>query len=304
MKIVMLDGHTINPGDLSWDALSEIGELEVYDATEPDQMLSRIGDAEILLTSKCLITRDLMMKCPSLKYIGSMATGYNNIDVDAAGELGIAVTYIPAYSTDAVAQHTIALILELCNHAGLHNTSAKKGDWHDCPYFCYWKEPLVLLKGKSLGIVGYGQIGRRVAEIAKALGMEIHVYSKEPDAAVKSDFVTLHCPLTKENANFVNTEFIERMKPGAVLINTARGGLVDEAALADALKSGRLRAAAVDVLAQEPPSSDHPLIALENCIITPHLAWTPTEMRQTICRVLADNLSSFLQGGTLNRVDL
>lgn len=304
MKIVMLDGHTINPGDLNWQPLSEIGDLTVYEATEPERVLSRIGDAQFLLTSKCPITREIMRQCPSLNYIGSMATGYNNIDVEAARDLGIAVTYIPAYSTDAVAQHTISLILEVCNHVGLHNASVKKGEWRDCPYFCYWKEPLVLLKGKSLGIIGYGQIGRRVAEIARALGMEIHIYSREPDAAITSDFVTLHCPLTKDNEQFVNADFIGKMKPGAVLINTARGGLIDEDALAGALKSGRLRAAAVDVLSQEPPVRPSPLIDLPNCIITPHLAWTPTEMRETICRVLADNLNSFLQGGTLNRVDL
>lgn len=304
MKIVVLDGHTINPGDLSWSALSAIGDLTVYDATRPDQILERIGDAQVLVTSKCLITKECMQQCPDLRYIGVPATGYNNIDVAAAKELGIAVTYIPAYSTEAVAQHTIALMLELCNNVGLHNESVKSGEWAACKYFCYWKAPVVLLAGKSLGIVGYGQIGKKVAEIAKALGMTVNIYSRDREAAIRSDFLSLHCPLTRENAHFINAEFIEQMKPGAVLINTARGGLVDEAALAEALRSGRLHAAAIDVLTQEPPSCENPLTQLDNCIVTPHMAWAPEEMRKIICQTLADNLESFLTGGTLNRVDI
>lgn len=304
MKIVIFDGHTINPGDLSWEALEAIGDLTVYDATDPEQAFERLGDAEILMTSKCPVTKEFMQQCPNLRYIGSTATGYNNIDVDAAKELGIAVTYIPAYSTEAVAQHTIALILELCNNVGLHNHSVKSGEWTDCKYFCYWKEPVMLLSGRSLGIIGYGQIGKKVAEIARALGMNVHVYSQDKEAAMKCDFVSLHCPLTRENAHFVNAEFIEEMKPGAVLINTARGGLVDENALADALRSGRLRAAAVDVLSKEPPAAENPLLTLDNCIVTPHMAWVPEEMRSIICQTLADNLNSFLEGGTRNRVDL
>lgn len=304
MKIVIFDGHTINPGDLSWEALEAIGDLTVYDATEPQQALERIGDAEILMTSKCPITKEFMQQCPNLRYIGSTATGYNNIDVKGAKDLGIAVTNIPAYSTEAVAQHTIALMLELCNNVGLHNQSVKNGEWAACKYFCYWKEPVRLLAGRSLGIVGYGQIGKKVAEIARALGMSVNVYSQDREAAIKSDFVSLHCPLTRENAGFVNADFIGRMKRGAVLINTARGGLVDENALAQALREGRLSAAAVDVLSQEPPTPENPLLHLENCIITPHLAWVPEEMRKIICQTLADNLNSFLEGGTLNRVDL
>lgn len=304
MKIVIFDGHTINPGDLTWDELEAIGDLTVYDATPPELALARIGDAEILMTSKCPITREFMEQCPNLRYVGSTATGYNNIDVEAAKDLGIAVTYIPAYSTEAVAQHTIALMLELCNHVALHNESVKSGDWSSCKYFCYWKEPITLLSGRSLGIIGYGQIGRKVGEIASALGMKINVYSKDKEAALKSDFLTLHCPLTKENTAFVNADFISRMKPGAVLINTARGALIDEQALADALRSGHLKAAAVDVLSQEPPAADHPLLQLSNCMITPHMAWAPKEMRSIIGKTLAENLNSFLEGGTLNRVDL
>lgn len=304
MKIVILDGHTINPGDLDWNDLEAIGDLTVYDATSPEQALERVGDAEVLMTSKCPITRAFMEQCPNLKYVGSTATGYNNIDVAAAKELGIAVTYIPAYSTDAVAQHTIALMLELCNNVALHNESVKKGEWTDCEYFCYWKEPIMLLAGRSLGIVGYGQIGQKVGEIAKTLGMTINVYSRDRKAAMRSDFLTLHCPLTTENAGFVNREFLSEMKKGAVLINTARGALINEQDLAKALKSGHLKAAALDVLAQEPAAADNPLLSLPNCLITPHMAWAPKEMRQIIGRTLAENLNSFLAGGTKNRVDL
>lgn len=304
MKIVILDGHTINPGDLDWNDLEAIGDLTVYDATSPEQALERVGDAEVLMTSKCPITKAFMEQCPNLKYVGSTATGYNNIDVAAAKELGIAVTYIPAYSTDAVAQHTVALMLELCNNVALHNESVKKGEWTDCEYFCYWKEPIMLLAGRSLGIVGYGQIGQKVGEIAKALGMTINVYSRDRKAAMNSDFLTLHCPLTTENAGFVSRKFLSEMKKGAVLINTARGALVNEQDLAEALKSGHLKAAALDVLAQEPAAADNPLLSLPNCLITPHMAWAPKEMRQIIGRTLAENLNSFLAGGTKNRVDL
>ncbi len=304
MNIVIFDGYTINPGDLSWDKLDALcDKLTVFDSTSEDKALSRLTGNEILMTSKCPITRELMENSPQLKYIGCTATGYNNIDVEAAADLGIAVTNIPAYSTDAVAQHTIALMLELSNHVGLHNTSVQEGQWADNDYFCYWKKPVTLLAGKSLGIIGYGAIGRRVAEIARALGMEINIFSQDPAGAMKSDFVSLHCPLTKENQQMVNTEFLVNMKPGAVLINTARGGLVDERALADAIKAGFIGGAALDVLAQEPPAEDCPLIGLDNCIITPHIAWSPKEMRQAVIDILAENLESWLAGGRKNRVD-
>lgn len=256
------------------------------------------------MTSKNFITREVMEACPNLRYIGSLATGYNNIDVAAAKDLGIAVTNIPAYSTDSVAQHVFALILELCNNVALHNKSVQDGTWTNCKYFCYWEKPVLLLRGKSLGIIGYGQIGRKVAEIAKAFGMEVNIYSRDREATIKSDFVSLHCPLTTENAKMINADFIKEMKEGAVLINTARGGLVDEQALADALKSGYLAAAAVDVVSAEPISADNPLLGLGNCIITPHIAWAPKEMRMIICETLATNLNSWLEGGTQNRVDL
>ena len=305
MKIVILDGYTINPGDLSWDILKQYCDsLTVYDKTEPEDIPKRIADCEILMTSKCRITREIMAGAPKLKYIGETATGYNNIDIEAARGLGIAVANIPAYSTDAVAQHAIALMLEIANHVGLNNASVQAGEWANSEYFCYWKQPICLLAGKSLGIVGYGAIGKRVAEIASALGMEINVYSKDRDAAVKSDFLTLHCPLTAENEKFINEDFINQMKPGAVLINTARGGLIDEDALASALRDGRLSAAGLDVLTTEPPAADNPLIGLENCILTPHMAWAPKEMRITVIDVLAKNLASWLNHETLNRVDL
>ena len=304
MNIVIFDGYTINPGDLSWDKLDALcDKLTVFDSTSEDKALSRLTGNEILMTSKCPITRELMENSPQLKYIGCTATGYNNIDVEAAADLGIAVTNIPAYSTDAVAQHTIALMLELSNHVGLHNASVQEGQWSDNEYFCYWKKPVTLLTGKSLGIIGYGAIGRRVAQIARALGMEINIFSQDPAGAMKSDFVSLHCPLTRENQHMVNTEFLVNMKPGAILINTARGGLVDERALADAIKAGFIAGAALDVLEQEPPAKDCPLIGLDNCIITPHIAWSPKEMRQAVIDILAENLESWLTGGMKNRVD-
>lgn len=304
MDIVIFDGYTINPGDLSWEKLDNMcDKLTVFDATPMDKALSRIGDSEILMTSKCPITREFMEKCPNLKYIGCTATGYNNIDVSAAADLGIAVTNVPAYSTDAVAQHTIALMLELTNNVGLHNQSVQNGQWAQSDYFCYWEKPIMLLAGKSLGIIGYGAIGKKVAEIARALGMTVNVFSEDPEAAMKSDFVSLHCPLTTENEKMVNSEFLVNMKPGAILINTARGRLIDERALADALKSGFLGGAAVDVLSDEPASDNCPLIGIENCIITPHIAWAPKEMRQLVIDRLAENLQAWLDGRMLNRVD-
>ena len=304
MNIVIFDGYTINPGDLSWDKLDALcDKLTVFDSTSEDKALSRLTGNEILMTSKCPITRELMENSPQLKYIGCTATGYNNIDVEAAADLGIAVTNIPAYSTDAVAQHTIALMLELSNHVGLHNASVQEGQWSDNEYFCYWKKSVTLLTGKSLGIIGYGAIGKRVAQIARALGMEINIFSQDPAGAMKSDFVSLHCPLTRENRHMVNTEFLVNMKPGAILINTARGGLVDERALADAIKAGFIAGAALDVLEQEPPAKDCPLIGLDNCIITPHIAWSPKEMCQAVIDILAENLESWLAGGMKNRVD-
>lgn len=303
MDIVVLDGYTINPGDLSWDSLEELGDsLTVYDLTPAEELINRIGKKEVIMTSKCFITREIIEKCPDLKYIGSMATGYNNIDVKAAAEAGIVVTNVPAYSTNAVAQHTIALLLELANNAGLHNASVQSGDWSRCEHFCYWKKPVTLLAEKSIGIIGYGAIGSKVAEIARALGMTVNIYSRDPEAAVSSDVISLHCPLTEENSKMIDADFISRMKPGAFLINTARGGLVDEFALAGALRSGRLGGAAVDVISREPASEDCPLLGLSNCIITPHMAWSPEEMRQAVIDTITENLKSWMDGNTINQV--
>ena len=305
MKAVLLDGYTINPGDLSWDKLSSLCDaFTVYDSSYNDDLVPRIGGCEIVFTSKTQITRQVMEQCPNMKYIGLTATGYNNVDVAAAADLGIAVTNVPAYATDAVAQHTLALILELTNNVGLHNASVNAGEWTSNPYFCYWKKPITLLAGKSIGIIGYGQIGRKVAQLAEAFGMTVNVYSRDRASAVKSDFVSLHCPLTAENRHMINAAFIDEMKPGAILLNTARGALVDENALAEALKSGRLGGAGLDVLETEPPAADCPLLGLDNCVITPHNSWAPKEMRQMVIDVLTDNLESWLAGGTLNRRDL
>ncbi len=305
MNAVLLDGYTINPGDLSWDKLSSLcDDFTVYDSSYNDDLVPRIGDCEIVFTSKTQITRQVMEQCPNMRYIGLTATGYNNVDVAAAADLGIAVTNVPAYATDAVAQHTLALILELTNNVGLHNESVNAGEWTSNPYFCYWKKPISLLAGKSIGIIGYGQIGRKVAQLAEAFGMTVNVYSRDREAAVKSDFVSLHCPLTAENKHMINAAFIDEMKPGAILLNTARGALVDEKALAQALKSGRLGGAGLDVLETEPPAADCPLLGLDNCVITPHNSWAPKEMRQMVIDVLTDNLKSWFAGGTLNRRDL
>ncbi len=305
MRIVLLDGNTINPGDLSWKQLEDIcDEFTVYERTPAELVAERMADCEILMTSKCRITRELMESCPKLKYIGVTATGYDNIDVAAAADLGIAVTNIPAYSTEAVAQHAIALLLELTNMTGMHSESVRKGDWFTSPDFCYWKKPLYLLWGKSIGIIGYGSIGKRVAEIARALGMTVNIYSRDREAAVTSDVVSLHCPLTEENRKMINREFIESMKPGAFLINTARGGLVDEEALAEALRSGKLAGAGVDVLSAEPAKADNPLIGLDNCVVTPHIAWTPGDTRQKIIDILEANVLAWQEGKLLNRVEL
>ena len=304
MEIVLLDGYTINPGDLSWKRLELMSDkFTVFDKTPPERVASRIGLCDVLMTSKCQITWEIMANAPNLKYIGLTATGYNNVDVKAAADLGIAVTNVPSYATDAVAQHTMALILEITNNVGLHNRSVQEGEWTSSKYFCYWKKPVTLLAGKSIGIIGYGEIGKKVAELAKAFGMTVNIYSRDPEAAIKSDYVSLHCPLTPENEKMVNTQFLVNMKPGAVLINTARGGLVDERALADALKAGFIAGAATDVLTTEPPEEDCPLIGLDNCILTPHMAWAPKEMRQLVIDTLADNLTAWLDDRIVNRVE-
>lgn len=303
MKIVILDGITVTQKDLRWDDLSAIGELEVHDRTDEAQTIRAIGDAEAVFTSKCHINAEVMDACPSLKFIGVLATGYDNIEIKAAKERGIAVCNVPSYSTDSVAQHAFALILEITNRVGLNNDAVQSGEWSRSKDYCLSKNSIIQLAGKSLGIIGYGNIGRKVAAIAEAFGMKVNVYSRDRQTALKSDVVTIHCPATEENKGFINKDFIAQMKDGAILINTARGVLVNERDLADALRSGKLSAAAVDVLSGEPPRDDNPLIGAPNIFITPHIAWSSAEARKTICRVSAQNLKSFMEGGRLNRVD-
>lgn len=303
MKIVNLDAYTVHLNDLEWTELEKLGELTTYDRIAQEDVIAAIGTAEVaLFTSKIKINKEIMDACPNLKFIGVTATGYDNIDIAAAKERGIAVCNVPAYSSEAVAQHTFALILEICNNVGLHSRLVHEHRWENSKDFMFIEKPLMQLSGHSLGIIGYGNIGRRVAEIAKAFGMTVNIYSKDPEAAIKSDIISLHCPASAENKGFVNRDFISRMKDGAILINTARGSLLNEADVADAVKSGKLAALAVDVLNGEPPKSGHPFIGLENVYITPHIAWSPREAREIICKTCAENLKSFLEGGNLNRI--
>lgn len=303
MKIVILDGATITQKDLRWDELSAMGQLEVYDRTDETEAAATIGNAEAAFTSKCHINDEVLDACPNLKFIGALATGFDNIDIKAAKERGIAVCNVPAYSTDSVAQHTFALLLEITNRVALNNGAVQSGEWSRSSDFCLSKNHIMQLAGKSIGIIGYGNIGKKVAAIAEAFGMKVNIYSRSREEAVKSDVLTIHCPATEENRGFINKEFIRQMKDGAILINTARGALVNESDLAEALRTGKLSAAALDVLNGEPPRQDNPLIGAPNIFITPHVAWASVEARSTICRVSAENLKSFIEGGRLNRVD-
>ena len=289
MKAVFLDCIDISRGDISWGPVEALCEFEHYLTSTDEEAKARLAGAEAVFVDSFPIDRKVMEQNPQLKYIGIAATGFNHIDLQAASEKGVAVTNIPAYSTDAVAQHAIALLLQLANHPGTYDDVETT--------------PLTLLNGKSMGIIGYGNIGKRIGEIAKALGMEVIPYSRDPERAVKADVVSLNCPLTEENRGMVNEQFISRMKDGAILINTARGGLVDEEALADALKSGKLAGAGLDVLANEPPDESCPLLGLDHCVITPHIAFTPKETRAKIIELLAENLKSYQEGGRQNRID-
>ena len=302
MKIVNLDAYTIHLNDLDWNELAQLGDLVTYDRIAPEDVIPAIEDAEAVFTSKGKFTEAVIDAAPKLKFIGVTATGYDNIDLAAAKARGIAVCNVPAYSTESVAQHTFALILELTNHVGRYTALVREHQWENAPDFTFVDRPLLQLSGRSLGIIGYGSIGRRVAQIAEAFGMTVHIYSKEPEAAVQSDILTLHCPATPDNKGFVNKDFISKMKDGAILINTARGALLNEDDVADALKSGKLAAAAVDVVNGEPPRKGHPFIGLENLYITPHIAWSTKEARAVITKTSAANLKSFLTGGNLNRI--
>lgn len=310
MKIVVLDGYTLNPGDLSWKGFEKYGDITVYDRTPKDQVISRIGDASVVLTNKTPITKEIFDGCPNMKYIGVLATGYNVVDVAEAKSKGVIVTNIPTYGTDSVAQFVFALLLEICHNVGEHSESVKDGEWSGSADFCYWHKPLIELAGKTMGIIGYGRIGRRVAEISKAFGMKVLAYdiTMAEDCVDletvlrRSDVISLHCPLFKDNVGLINKETIKLMKDNVIIINTSRGPLINEKDLADALNSGKVYAAAVDVLSTEPPKADNPLLSAKNCYITPHIAWAPKEARIRLMDIAVENLGAFVEGKTINVV--
>ena len=318
MKIVVLDGYTENPGDLSWAPLEAFGEVTVYDRTLSEaEAIERIRDAEVIFTNKTLITRAVIDACPSLRFISVLATGYNIVDYVYAREKGIPVANVPGYSTAAVSQLAIALLLEICHHAGHHSQTVHEGKWEKAVDYCYWDYPLIELDGKTLGIIGFGNIGRATGRIAKALGMKVLAHGSRPtpegeaiaeyvdlDRLLKeSDVISLHCPLFPETTEIINKNTIAQMKDGAILINTSRGGLVNEQDLTDALNSGKLYAAGLDVVSQEPIRSDNPLLKAKNCIMTPHIAWAPLEARKRIMSISADNLRAFLAGEPIHIVN-
>jgi len=304
MKIVFLDHAIVNPGDLSWEPLQRLGKLDCYPRSTRDEALERAKDAGILISDSFAVDRKFIEACSDLKLIVIAATGFNHIDIDAAKAHGIGVANVPSYAAETVAQHAFALLLSLTNQIESYGQAVNAGEWQKAKDYTFLKGPITLLDGKSIGIIGYGSIGKKIAKIAESFGMKVNIYSRNPDAAITSDVVSLSCPLTRENERMVNAEFISRMKDGAFLINTARGKLIDEQALADALKSGKLTGAGLDVMAQEPPADGSPLLGLENCHITPHISFTAAEARQKIIEVMANDIESFLGGGTLNRLDI
>lgn len=308
MKIVILDGYTINPGDLSWAALEKYGELTVYERTPKELIVPRIGDAEVVMTSKCVLSAEVLSQCPNLKWIGILATGINMVDLEYASSRGIPVTNIPAYSTESVAQFTLSLLLEICNRIGIHHEAVREGQWQVSKDFCFCLTPQIELAGKTFGIVGFGNIGKRVAKIAEMFGMKVLITSSYPDPSFEtanisftslkglfetSDVISLHCPLTESNRGFINRETISKMKDGVILLNTSRGPLINEEDLAEALKSGKVFAAGLDVLSVEPPPKEgNPLIGLSNCIITPHIAWITKESRTRLINTAVANLEA------------
>ncbi len=315
MNIVVLDGYTSNPGDIAWTELESIAPCRIYDSTDQEDVVERCRNAEIVLTNKTMLNAPTLARLPELRYIGVLATGYNVVNVPAAAARGIIVANVPAYSTGSVAQMVFAHILNLSNNVAGHAASVRAGEWENCKHFCYWKTPLLELHELTLGILGTGRIGEAVAEIGRAFGMKIIAFSRTPKAAGdgfeyvdmaelfrRSDFLTLHCPLTPETAGIVNQEHLALMKPTAFLINTARGGLVDEAALAAALNAGKLGGAGLDVLSAEPPESDNPLLNAMNCHITPHIAWASKAARQRLLSIAAANVRAFLNGAPVNVV--
>ena len=316
MKIVILDGYSINPGDLDWKQIEEIGELTVYDRTAPEDIVSAVGDAEIVLTNKVVFTAEIMDRLPQLKYIGVLATGYNVVDIVAAAERGIIVTNIAAYSTDSVAQMTFAHLLNITNRVGHYGKQVKNLRWSYNKDFCYWDTKLMELAGKTMGIIGFGKIGMRVAEIARCFGMDVFVVTHRnsadlPEGIQKttldgvlavSDVLSLHCPLNDETREIINEATLAKMKPTAILINTGRGALINEDAVAKALCAGTLAGFGADVLCQEPPSADNPLFKAPNCYITPHTAWATPEARRRLVAIAAQNIKAFLAGAPINVV--
>ena len=317
MKIVVLDGYTLNPGDLSWDGLSALGELKVYERTAPEEIEKRAGAAEAVLTNKTPLNRETIRHLTGLKYIGVLATGFNVVNVEAARKRGVVVTNVPGYGTASVAQHVFALLLELTQQAGHHAFTVRKGRWSRTPDFCYWLHPLLELDGRTMGVVGYGRIGQAVARIALGFGMKVVVADTTTPGALppgivtcsldelwaRSDVISLHCPLVPETERLVNEATLARMKRGVILINTSRGGLVDEAALQAALQSGQVGGAGLDVLSVEPPPEDHPLLRARNCLITPHLAWATQAARARLLETVVANLKAFLAGAPQNVVN-
>lgn len=319
MKIVILDGYTENPGDLSWEQLEKFGELTVYDRTPHDdaEIIRRIGDAEVVFTNKTPVSRAVFEACPGIKFVSVLATGYNIVDVKAARERGIGVSNVPAYGTAAVGQFAIALLLELCHHVAHHSDEVHKGRWEHNPDWCFWDYPLMELDGKTMGIIGFGRIGQTTGRIAKAMGMHVlaHSRSVRTDGAeiaeyvdldtllARSDVIALHCPLFPETEKIINAETIAKMRDGVIIINNSRGQLIDEQALADALNSGKVAAAGLDVVSTEPIRGDNPLLSAKNCLITPHISWAPKEARQRIMDCSEKNLRAYLEGAPINLVN-
>lgn len=316
MKIVVLDAYAMNPGDLNWDDLQQLGETDIYERSSVTETPSRIANADIVLTNKALLTKEIIDQAPQLKYIGVMATGYNVVDTEAAYQRNIIVTNVPAYSTMSVAQLTFAIILELSVHTVMYADSVSNGDWVLSKDFSYHLAPITELQNKTLGIIGLGQIGRAVAKIALAFGMRVIASHKHPERDQmegvefvdeitcfrNADFASLHCPLNDNNQKFVNRQLLDLMKPSAFLINTSRGGLVNEEDLADALNDNRIAGAGLDVLSIEPPSSDNPLLEAKNCLITPHIGWATFEARARLMRVVVNNIKAFINGSPVNKV--
>lgn len=318
MKIVVLDGYTLNPGDISWEGLEALGEVTVYDRTKPEEVVERIGDAEVVYTNKTPITRDTLDQCGNIRFIGVLATGYNIIDIEAAKEKGIPVSNIPTYGTAAVSQFAIALLLELCHHIGEHSDAVKNGEWTSNPDWCFWKYPLVELAGKTMGIVGFGRIGQDTGKIAQALGMKVLAFDayKRPELEsetcryadldtllAESDVISLHCPLFPDTEGIINKDTIAKMKTGVMIINDSRGPLIVEEDLRDALNSGKVAGAALDVVSTEPIKMDNPLLSAKNVILTPHIAWAPKESRQRLMDIAVENLQCFVDEAPQNVVN-